>query len=553
MEKKQKLELTWIGKYEKPRLEPRILIEEPALSYHANKRFNEKDIFNNIIIQGDNLLALKALEQDYVGKVKCVYIDPPYNTGNAFEHYDDGLEHSIWLGLLRDRVEIIHKLLSVDGTLWISVDDNESHYAKVLCDELFGRSNFIANIVWEKKHTRANDAKFFSDNHDHILCFAKNKDQFKRNLLPRPQSLSDGYKNIDNDPRGPWSSQPLQVKTPSKSGIYTIVTPAGRKIEPPSGRSWGVNEMRYKELVEDNRIWFGATGDNVPRVKAFLSEVQNGLTPVTIWPHEEVGHNQDAKSEAKKLNPDNVFGTPKPEKLIERIINISSNPGDLVLDSFGGSGTTAAVAHKMRRSWITVEIGEHAETHIAPRLKKVINAEDQGGITESVSWKGGGGFRYYKLAPSLLEKDKWGQWVINKEYNANMLASAICKHEGFVYNPNETEWWNHGHSTENDFIYITTQIMTEDQLLALSEDVGTNRTLLVCCSAFKVSSDLLNNKLSNLTLKKIPNTVMAKCEWGKDDYSLNISNLPQAEPEEVIEKVKSSKNDKTANLFNEED
>lgn len=528
MSKKQKLELTWIGKDERPKLEPRILIEDPELSYHADKRYGDNDQFDNVLIQGDNLLALKALEQDYAGKVKCIYIDPPYNTGNAFEHYDDGIEHSIWLGLLRDRLEILWQLLSDDGVFWISVDDNESHYAKILADQIFGRRNFITNIIWQKKHTRANDAKFFSNNHDHILCFTKNKDAFKRNLLPRPKQLSDGYKNIDSDPRGPWSSQPLQVKTPSQTGIYEILTPSGRRVLPPSGRSWGVSESRFKELVADNRIWFGADGNNVPRVKKFLSEVQDGLTPVTIWPHEEVGHNQDAKFEAKSLNPTDVFGTPKPEKLIERIVHLSSQPNDIVLDSFGGSGTTAAVAHKMGRKWIMVELGDHAQTHIVPRLNKVIDGEDKGGVTEATGWKGGGGYRFYRLAPSLLEKDPFGNWVISKDYDPNMLSAAICKVMGFTYAPSDKDYWNHGYSTESDFIFVTTNAMTHDALVALSAEVGPDRSLMVCCKAFNSDPDFFDN----LTLKKIPHSVMDKCEWGKDDYSLNVQNLPMFEDED---------------------
>ena len=558
MEKKQKLELTWIDKDKITKLEPRILIEDTELSCHSSKRYSKDDIFDNKLIYGDNLLALKALEQEYVGKIKCVFIDPPYNTGAAFENYDDGLEHSLWLNLLKDRLVIIKNLLANNGSLWISIDDNEAHYLKVICDEIFGRSNFSANLIWEKRTSR--DArKAFSLNHDHILVYAKDINNFTnaRNLLPVSQEVLDRYNNPDNDPRGPWQSVAMTAQaghaTPAQ--FYEAVTPTGKKHSPPPGLCWIYTKEKYNNEVALGNIYFPRSGDGVPRLKKFLSDRgDRGLVPFTIWKADEVGTNDSAKKDLiSLLKGKNVFENPKPEKLLERIINIATNPGDIILDSFAGSGTTGAVAHKIGRRWIMIELGDHCHSHIIPRLNKVICGEDAEGITESASWKGGGGFRYYKLAPSLLEKDKWGQWVINKEYNANMLASAICKHEGFVYNPNETEWWNHGHSTENDFIYVTTQIMTEDQLLALSEDVGTNRTLLVCCSAFKVSSDLLNNKLSNLTLKKIPNTVMAKCEWGKDDYSLNISNLPQAEPEEVIEKVKSSKNDKTANLFNEED
>ena len=303
------------------------------------------------------------------------------------------------------------------------------------------------------------------------------------------------------------------------------------------------------QLIAENQIWFGANGTAFPRKKRFLKDVQQGRTPDTWWVSADVGHNQEAKREVKNFNPEEVFSTPKPERFIQRILHLSTNTGDLVLDSFAGSGTTGAVAHKMGRRWIMVELGDHCHSHVIPRLKKVIDGEDAGGISESVDWKGGGGFRYYKLAPSLLEKDKWGQWVINKTYDANMLAAAICKHEGFTYRPSETEWWNQGFSTESDFIYVTTQVLTEEQLLALSEDVGRNRTLLVCCAAYRVTEKLLNDRLTNLTLKKIPNAVMSKCEWGRDDYSLSISNLPQADITEEPQLIRKKAVSKEADLF----
>ncbi|MDR2803640.1 MAG: site-specific DNA-methyltransferase, partial [Treponema sp.] len=361
-----RLELTWIGKENRPRLEPRILLEDTTKSCHAKHRTGAKDIFDNRLIFGDNLLALKALEQEFTGKVKCIYIDPPYNTGSAFEHYDDGIEHSIWLGLMRDRIELLYKLLANNGSIWISVDDSESHYLKVMADEIFGRVNFIANVIWHKKHTRANDARWLSDNHDHVLLYAKEKQIWQRNLLPRDTNANENYTNPDNDPRGDWASGPCHAKTPSESTIYEIVTPSGRKIMPPPGTSWRFNKERFNELIADNRIYFGVSGNNVPRYKRFRAEVPNGLVPTTIWLREEVGDNQAAKKEVKEFNPNNVFSTPKPERLIQRILHIATNPGDLVLDSFAGSGTTGAVAHKMGRRWIMVELGEHCHTHIIP-------------------------------------------------------------------------------------------------------------------------------------------------------------------------------------------
>jgi adenine-specific DNA-methyltransferase len=517
-----RLELTWIGKENRPRLEPRILIEDRAKSYHAPHRVSDKDTFDNRLIFGDNLLALKALEQEFLGKIKCVFIDPPYNTGSAFEHYDDGIEHSLWLSLMRDRLEIIRRLLSDDGSLWITIDDNEAHYLKVLCDEIFGRGNFVCTAIWHKRHSRSNDSKWFSENHDYILIYARNKEIWRPNLLPREESQDAGYSNPDNDARGPWASQPIQVKTPSEAYIYEIITPAGRKVWPPKGRSWQFKKERYRELVEDGRIWFGSDGKNVPRIKAFLSEVKGGLVPLTLWPRDEVGDNQEAKNESKALFPNEPFGTPKPERFLSRILTLATQPGDIVLDSFAGSGTTGAVAHKMGRRWIMVELGDHCHTHIIPRLKKVIDGKDPGGITEAVGWKGGGGFRYYRIAPSLLEKDRFGNWVISKEYNAAMLAEAICKLEGFTYAPSDTLYWRHGHSTEKDFIYVTTQTLFRDQLQKLSEEVGEDRSLLVLCGAFRLKNP---DEFQNLTLKKIPKAVLSGCEWGRDDYSLAIQDL----------------------------
>jgi len=528
----QRLELTWIGKESRPRLEPRILLEDTIKSYHAKQRKSKNDIFDNRLIFGDNLLALKALEQEFTGKVKCIYIDPPYNTGSAFEHYDDGIEHSIWLGLMRDRMELLQKLLAKDGSIWISLDDTEQAYFKVMTDEIFGRNNFIASCIWHKKHTRSNDAKWFSDNHDFILVYAKVKEIWRPNLLPRSDDSEKGYTNPDNDFRGVWASGPCHAKTPNPKDIYPIVTPSGREVMPPAGTSWRFSEKRMKELISQNRIWFGSKGDNVPRFKRFITDVKDGFVPTTLWFRDEVGDNQEAKKEVKEFNSESVFTTPKPERLLERILTLATNPGDLILDSFAGSGTIGAVAQKMGRRWIMVELGEHCHTHIIPRLKKVIDGEDSGGITQSADWKGGGGFRYYRLAPSLLQKDKWGNWVINKEYNAEMLAEAICKFEGFTYAPSDTIYWMHGKSTENDFIYITTAHLTYEQLVLLSDEVGSNRTLLVMCTAFRSRA----GGFPNLTIKKIPNTVLAKCEWGHDDYSLQIENLPMAKKQGKAQK-----------------
>lgn len=534
MTKKQKLELTWIGKENRPRLEPRILLEDPVKSYHAKQRVTDHDRFDNRLVFGDNLLALKALEQEFTGMIKCIYLDPPYNTGSAFEHYDDGVEHSIWLSLIRDRLEILRNLLTKEGSIWISIDDNEAHYLKILCDEVFGRANFVATIIWEKRTSREN-RRAFSFNHDYVLVYAKEKAAFEsvRNSLDLNDEVLSRYKNPDNDARGSWQSVSANAQaghaTPSQ--FYKLKLPSGREVDPPKGRCWLYTKHRMEEEIAKGNVWFGADGDNAPRIKKFLRDNEDkGLTPETIWPADEVGTNDDAKKALiELLTHAAVFDNPKPEALIQRIIHVATNPGDLVLDSFGGSGTTGAVAHKMGRRWIMVELGEHCHTHIIPRLKKVVDGADPGGITEAVGWKGGGGFRYYRLAPSLLEKDKWGQWVISKEFNAAMLAEAACKLEGFTYAPSDTLYWQHGHSTERDFIYVTTQHLSADQLAQLSDEVGPERTLLVLCAAFRVSKSG-TERYPNLTVKKIPKQVLSRCEWGHDDYSLKVENLPKAPP-----------------------
>ncbi len=531
MTKKQRLELTWIGKDVRPKLEPRILLEDREKAYTAAHRVSDDDIFDNRLIFGDNLLALKALESEFAGKVKCIFIDPPYNTGSAFKDYDDGIEHSIWLSLMRDRLEILRNLLSDDGSLWITIDDNEAHYLKIMCDEIFGRTNFVANVIWQKKYAASNDALWFSNDHDHILVYAKVKASWKPNRLPRTEKSNSAYKNPDNDPRGAWQSDnyTCNKSIDERPNLYYPITNpnTGENILPKKTAVWRYSHDRHKENEKDGLVYWGIEGKNsVPRFKRLLSAVSDkGGVAQTIWTWEEVGHNQDAKREQLQLNSQEPFSTPKPEKLLQRVLQLATNPNDLILDSFAGSGTTGAVAHKMGRRWIMIEVVEHScETYIIPRIQKVINGEDQGGISKTVNWKGGGGFRYYHLAPSLLEKDKWDNWVINKDYNATMLAEALCKIEGFKYAPSDTFYWQHGYSTERDFIYITTQNLSHEQLAKLCEEVGEERSLLVLCTAFRGNTD----DFQNLTVKKIPKQILSRCEWGHDDYSLKVENLPKA-------------------------
>lgn len=429
---------------------------------------------------------------------------------------------------MRDRLEIIRQLLSDNGSLWITIDDNEAHYLKVLCDGVFGRANFVANVVWQKKYTIANDAMWLSDNHDHVLIYAKNKEIWRPGKLPRTDEMDARYRNPDKHPKGPWKATPLHAKSGSESNKgfkYTFKN--GVTWSPPSGTFPRFSAETLRRLDEGNEIWFGKNGTATPSRKTFLSQlVDEGTPSPTVWLHTEAGNNHEARDEVKSFNAENPFDTPKPEKLLARVIQLATVDGDLVLDSFAGSGTTGAVAHKMGRRWIMVELGEHCHTHILPRLKKVIDGEDSGGITKAANWKGGGGFRYFRLAPSLLEKDKWGNWVISKEFNAAMLAEAVCKLEGFVYAPSDAVYWKHGRSTERDFIYVTTQNLSPDQLQQLSDEVGPDRTLLVLCTAFRGKTD----RYPNLTVKKIPAKVLSRCEWGHDDYSLKVENLPKAPP-----------------------
>lgn len=537
MTAKQRLELTWIGKEKRPRLEPRILLEDPALSHHAPFRRTEHDIYDNKLIFGDNLLALKALEQDYTGKVKCVFIDPPYNTGSAFEHYDDGLEHSIWLGLMRDRLDILKRLLSDDGSIWITIDDNEAHYLKVLCDEVFGRKNFLTNVVWQKKYAAKSDSKYISESHDHILVYAKFKDIFTINRLPKTEKQTSRYINKDNDPRGPWKAGDVLRNEARDYAIFPITLPSGRQVLPPPGTSWRYTKEKFDEMIQENRIWFGIDGDARPAVKRFIAEVIDTIPATSIWLYDEVGHNDEAKKEMRYLFETELFDTPKPERLLHRVLTLATKPGDLVLDSFSGSGTTGAVAQKMGRRWIMIELGEHARTHIVPRMKKVVDGEDQGGISKAVGWTGGGGFRYYSLAPSLLIQDAHGFPVINPKYNPVMLAEAMCKLMGFHYAPSDTVYWQHGQSTESAYIYVTTRLLDNATLALISADVGQDRSLIICCPGWRGQAD----QFDNLVLHKIPKAVLSHCEWGHDDYSLNIKNLPLLKPEpETPAKAKKS-------------
>lgn len=515
-----KLELTWYGKDEPIRVEPRLLIENTELSNTAADPETQ-----NMLIHGDNLLALKALESKFAGQVKCIYIDPPYNTGSAFEHYDDNLEHSIWLNLMRPRLEILWNLLDgTVGSLWISIDDSEQAYTRVLCDELFGRHNFVAQNVWQKRYSREN-REAIGDAHEYIIVYAKNPARFKesRNLVPMSEEQAKVYKNPNNDPKGRWRGVPMTAQGYRPNQMYPITDPKGNIHYPPEGRCWSTVESEFKKLLEQGRIYFGKNNDSQPSTIRYLSEVP-GVVPWTWWPCEEVGHTDSSKKEIMAIfGKDNIFATPKPEELIQRIIHIASNPGDLVLDSFLGSGTTAAVAQKMGRRWIGVEMGNHAYTHCKVRMDKVIAGEDPGGITKAQSWQGGGGYRFYEVAPTLINKDPFDEYVINEDYDANMLAAAVALHEGFRYQPDGDLFWKQSVGNENSYLFVTTRHLNIPYLDSIKDTMEEGEYLIIACRSFDSG---LDKAYDNITVKKIPQMLLERCEFGKADYNLNIVHPP---------------------------
>jgi adenine-specific DNA-methyltransferase len=535
MTRKHRLELMWPDKDKVTSPEPRVLLEKELFKSGLK---GKKNIKENLLIYGDNLLGLKALERDYTGKIKCIYIDPPYNTKSCFTHYDDSMEHSLWLNMMKDRLLIMHRLLSEDGSIWISIDAGECHYLKVMCDEIFGRHNFAADIAWRSADSSNNDAKEFSLDHNNLLVYSK-QTAWRPKQLSRTDEDNKHYKNPDNDPRGPWFSGNLSSPKPRPNLQYDVTSPTGTIIPSPKN-GWRWARERMDEMISTGEIVFSSDGTRLTR-KTYLTN-QKGLAPSSIWAdHHTTGHNRQAKYELKKLFPDtptaDLFATPKPERLLQRILDLATNEGDLVLDSFAGSGTTGAVAHKMGRRWIMIELNPHCKTHIIPRLQKVIDGTDQGGITEAVEWKGGGWFRLCELAPSLLERNHIGRWTISQKYNPILLAEAVCLHAGFNFTPKRDPWWMHGSSTERDFIYVTSSTLCSKQLKQLSDEVGTDRTLLIYCEAFHGKSD----DFPNLTIEKIPKKILTRCEWGQDDYSLKILDALEFEAK-AINKEKLSKN-----------
>ena len=524
----QKLELTWIGKNEELRVEPRILLHDESKDYGDSNS-------ENMLIHGDNLLALKALEQEYAGKVKCVYIDPPYNTGSAFEHYDDNLEHSIWLNLMVPRLEILKRLLCKEGIIWISLDDNEAHYLKVISDEIFGRKNFIADVAWEKSDSPRMDAKLFSSRYDHTLVYAKNIEHVKINQV-KTTEIPAHYNKVADDGRK-YYLKPLRymgaadARADRPNLYYAMTAPDGEKIYPKrtdgsDGRwRWASDTVdENKDLIE----WInGRNGWSV--YYRIYADTEATRPPETLFHFQEAGSNRIAKSEIKTLfNDIRAFDTPKPEKLIKLILEISSCEGELVLDSFCGSGTTIAVAHKMNRKYIGIELGEQAYTLCKVRLDLVINGE-QGGVSQAVNWHGGGGYKFYELAPTLIKIDSHGMPVFSEEYNSEMLVTAVSKANGYNYAPDKETFWKQGRGQDNSFIYVTTQYLTAEMLDDIAKEVSSFEKLLICALAFDVG---LNKRYDNILVKKIPQTLLKKCEYGVDNYNLNIVNPPEIDDDE---------------------
>lgn len=588
--KLNKLELTWIGKYdERKPLEPRILIENKDYSYGEPETGilpNGKPWNGNMLIHGDNLLALKALEQDYAGQVKCIYIDPPYNTGQAFEYYDDGLEVSIWLSLMYQRLELLKNLLAKDGVIFVQIDDNYMSHLRLIMNELFGKSAYINTITVKTKETSGasggGEDRRLKKNIEFILCYGK-ENFMKFNDVYQETELSNYLEDMRVENKS-FKYTTVFISTGEKTYYKTIKDGSNQDIIIYKHTNYQTKSV--KKIAEENAIseievynlYFDriCTTENAQtsirtRVQE-ATDTENSLYSIEYIPIS--GKNKGKKTEVlfigeqKRLvswfknvaeqkrnyvfkkekvgtfwdgfNWNNVTREggvrfpkgQKPEMLIQRIIELSTNENDIVLDSFLGSGTTAAVAQKMGRRYIGIELGEHAYTHCVPRLKMVTEGTDQGGISKAQNWQGGSGFKFYELAPSLLKKDKFGNLVINKEYNADMLAAAMAKQEGYTYQPSQETYWKQGFGSETDYIYTTTQFLTVESLAAIHETMAEDESLLICCTSFQREC---KQAFSNISIKKIPQMLLGRCEFGKDDYSLNIIEVPEVECEEEMD------------------
>ena len=553
----QKLELTWIGKGQEPAVEPRILLHDSSRDYGDPTS-------ENMLIHGDNLLALKALEQQFAGKVKCIYIDPPYNTGAAFENYDDNLEHSIWLSLMRARLELLRKLLAPNGFIACHIDDSEGHYLKVLLDEVFGRSNYQTTLYIRVRYsdkTLKQDMNYHKEieqvhiyrkefgaipNFDtEIVGFEKFR--FFISDDGECETITLGGKRVDIFQKGHYTikendGSEYGLKEIWASGTILDGNSSGRffrdyltgRIENDGlgvlYKVWGIGDDRY-----DYRYFTGPNRASATKGKYYQGVPQGKLEATEVTKKVAIKNFYDLAGNFGNCRQEGSVefrSGKKPEVLLQMILKYFSDPHDLVLDSFLGSGTTAAVAQKMGRRWIGIELGDHCYTHCIPRLQKVVDGE-QGGISQSVGWQGGGGFKFYELAPTLIVKDRYGNQVIDAErYSPEMLAAAVAKLNGYYYAPDATIFWKQGHSQESSYIFTTTTYLSARQLDEIAREVSPAETLLICCPAF---DNGLNTRYDNITIKKIPQSVLDKCEYGKDHYDLNIIDVP--EPDEEDEEV----------------
>ena len=560
-----KLELTWIGKEEEPAaLEPRLLIDTPEYSFgevETGTLPNGKPWPGNMLIHGDNLLALRALEQDFSGQVKCIYIDPPYNTGSAFEHYDDNVEHSIWLSLMRERLVILRNLLSDDGFICCEIDDSEGQYLKVLMDEVFGRSNYLTTFYIRVRYpdkTLKQDMDFHKEIEQiHIYRKSysakpyrpsKKADFSKFNFYFKENEPSEtfvlGGKKVDIFKPGEWSLIKAEGSEDGRKEIWATGTIldgnssgrffrdflTGRYEEDGYGvlyKVYGIGDDKF-----DFRYFTGPQKEGATKGKYFQGVPLSQLNDPSAVSYSPINNFYDFAGSFGNCRTEggvDFRGGKKPEILIKTILEWFSKENDIILDSFLGSGTTSAVAHKLNRKWIGIELGDQAYSHCFTRLKRIIMNKDKTGISKLVDWQGGGGFKFYELAPSLLNHDKYGNLVINKEYNADMLAAAMAKHQGFTYAPDSEIYWKQGHSSEHDYIFTTTQLLTVEMLDAIHEQMGEDNSLLICCSKFQSEC---RNKYPNITIKKIPKVLLDTCEFDRDDYSLNIVSVPDIEDEE---------------------
>jgi len=467
---------------------------------------------DNLLIRGDalngltSLLEIPELRRRYAGKVQLAYLDPPFNRQQAFEHYPDALEHSVWLTMMRDRLKQIRALLAPTGSVWVHCDDSEQAYLKVLMDEVFLRPNFVATIVWQKRTSREN-RKAIGSGHDYIICYAPAGAAAWAQVRNRLPSHGGGYANPDNDARGPWRSIPMSAQAghATKAQFYDITTPTGKVLGPPRGRCWTVTQPRFEEFLAEGRVYFPRGGDGRPRLKRFPWE-DEGLVPMTWWPAAEVGDNDEAKKEILALFPNvEPFDTPKPERLMRRIVEIATNLGDIVLDCFAGSGTTAAVAHKLGRRWLTIEmLPDVLDTFALPRLRQVVKGEDPGGITEAAGWQGGGGFRALEVGPSMFERVD-GVTLLAAWAVGGSLQEATAAQIGYAYEPDPPFCGRKGRTR----LAVIDGLANRDVIALLAERLAERETLLVYATAVDSSAHGAVAELRGARLRRIPSALLA--------------------------------------------